>query len=138
MSLVNYQHYLSQLFFNNIKYYLIFLQASQAAAQARYGGRSGQGSSSATDSRTTAENLRLGMTLEEAQQILNVSQSSSGEEISKNYDHLFTINDKAKGGSFYLQSKFYRAKERIDKELVDNPPPPEPKSEPNPSPSGDR
>lgn len=27
------------------------------------------------------------------------------------------MNDKAKGGSFYLQSKVFRAKERIDEEL---------------------
>jgi mitochondrial import inner membrane translocase subunit TIM16 len=30
---------------------------------------------------------------------------------------LFGVNDKAKGGSFYLQSKIFRAKERIDEEL---------------------
>lgn len=29
------------------------------------------------------------------------------------------MNDKAKGGSFYLQSKVFRAKERIDHELQD-------------------
>lgn len=28
------------------------------------------------------------------------------------------MNDKAKGGSFYLQSKVFRAKERIDQELA--------------------
>jgi mitochondrial import inner membrane translocase subunit TIM16 len=27
------------------------------------------------------------------------------------------MNDKAKGGSFYLQSKVFRAKERLDEEL---------------------
>jgi import inner membrane translocase subunit TIM16 len=27
------------------------------------------------------------------------------------------LNDKKKGGSFYLQSKVYRAKERLDEEL---------------------
>lgn len=30
------------------------------------------------------------------------------------------MNDKAKGGSFYLQSKIFRAKERIDQEFKDN------------------
>lgn len=39
------------------------------------------------------------------------------ETIEKNYKHLFEVNDKAKGGSLYLQSKVYRAKERIDMEL---------------------
>lgn len=59
-----------------------------------------------------------GITLEEAQQILNVSKLDP-EEVNKNYEHLFNINEKAKGGSFYLQSKVFRAKERIDQELQD-------------------
>lgn len=59
-----------------------------------------------------------GITLEEAQQILNVSKLDP-EEVQKQYEHLFNMNDKAKGGSFYLQSKVFRAKERIDHELQD-------------------
>lgn len=39
------------------------------------------------------------------------------EEVQKRYEYLFSINDKSKGGSFYLQSKIYRAKERLDQEL---------------------
>lgn len=57
-----------------------------------------------------------GITLEEAQQILNVNKVDP-EEVQKSFDHLFAMNDKAKGGSFYLQSKVFRAKERIDEEL---------------------
>jgi mitochondrial import inner membrane translocase subunit TIM16 len=57
-----------------------------------------------------------GMTLEEAQQILNVDKLDP-EEAQKRYEHLFATNDKSKGGSFYLQSKVFRAKERIDEEL---------------------
>lgn len=56
------------------------------------------------------------MTLEEAHQILNVDKLDP-EEINKSYEHLFAVNDKAKGGSFYLQSKVFRAKERLDEEL---------------------
>ena len=63
------------------------------------------------------------MTLEEAKQILNItdedflgSKSADGK-LQKNYDHLFTVNDKSKDGSFYLQSKVFRAKERIDQEI---------------------
>ena len=59
----------------------------------------------------------IGMTLDEAKQILNISDLKSLEQITKNYEHLFAVNDKAKGGSFYLQSKVFRAKERIDQEL---------------------
>lgn len=60
-----------------------------------------------------------GITLDEAQQILNLSDLKSEEQINKSYEHLFNMNDKAKGGSFYLQSKVFRAKERIDQELAD-------------------
>jgi len=63
-----------------------------------------------------AETVRLGITLDEAKQILNVDRLSA-EEAEKNFKHLFEINDKAKGGSFYLQSKVVRAKERIDQEI---------------------
>lgn len=34
----------------------------------------------------------------------------------QNYDHLFGANDPAKGGSFYIQSKVVRAKERFEME----------------------
>ncbi|XP_012587123.1 PREDICTED: coronin-7 [Condylura cristata] len=80
--------------------------ASRAAADAR--GRAGHQSAAAS-------NLS-GLSLQEAQQILNVSRLSP-EEIQKNYEHLFKVNDKAVGGSFYLQSKVVRAKERLDEEL---------------------
>lgn len=36
--------------------------------------------------------------------------------IFQNYEHLFGANDPAKGGSFYIQSKVVRAKERFDME----------------------
>ncbi|CAF0845298.1 unnamed protein product [Didymodactylos carnosus] len=60
-----------------------------------------------------------GMTLQEARQILNMSvnESVTAEELKANYDYLFQINDRTRGGSFYLQSKIYRAKERIEQEL---------------------
>lgn len=42
-------------------------------------------------------------------QILNVETSKASdlkpELVEKNFEHLFQVNDKAKGGSFYLQSK---------------------------------
>ncbi|XP_072224161.1 mitochondrial import inner membrane translocase subunit tim16 [Leuresthes tenuis] len=81
--------------------------ASQAAAQAR--GRSGQESAAASSI--------TGMSVQEALQILNVS-TLSPEEIQKSYEHLFKVNDKSVGGSYYLQSKVVRAKERLDEELT--------------------
>jgi len=97
--------------------------ASQEAARRAGGGRQG--------SNRAAANARTGMTLEEAQQILNVSKLEP-EEVQKSYEHLFNVNDKAKGGSFYLQSKVFRAKERIDQELKGNEPKKEPKAEETP------
>lgn len=59
-----------------------------------------------------------GITLDEAQQILNVTDLKDEEDVKKKYEHLFNVNDKSKGGTFYLQSKVFRAKERIDEELA--------------------
>lgn len=71
--------------------------------------------------RQTTESVQAtritGMSLEEAKQILNVSDLKNVAEIEDKYQNLFKMNDKASGGSFYLQSKIYRAKERIDEEL---------------------
>ncbi|XP_026195939.1 coronin-7-like isoform X3 [Anabas testudineus] len=80
--------------------------ASQAAARAR--GSAGQQSAAASSI--------TGMSLQEAQQILNISNLNP-EEVQKNYEHLFKVNDKSVGGSFYLQSKVVRAKERLEEEL---------------------
>ena len=48
--------------------------------------------------------FRMGMTVDEAKMILNVEKIDA-EAIKKNYEHLFEVNDKSKGGSLYLQSK---------------------------------
>ncbi|XP_045465896.1 mitochondrial import inner membrane translocase subunit tim16-B [Harmonia axyridis] len=84
------------------------IEASQEAAK-----RMGNG-------KTRTERLanhKLGLSLDEAKQILDVSNLDK-EEILKRYDHLFKVNDKSTGcGSFYLQSKIVRAKERLDLEL---------------------
>jgi mitochondrial import inner membrane translocase subunit TIM16 len=70
------------------------------------------------------------MTLEEAQQILN-AEKLDPEEIENKYNHLFMMNEKSKGGSFYLQSKIFRAKERLDQELGVKTKPPNQAKEPN-------
>ncbi|XP_078723224.1 mitochondrial import inner membrane translocase subunit TIM16 [Lampetra fluviatilis] len=80
--------------------------ASRAAAEAR--GRAGRQSAVASG--------MTGLGLQEAKDILNVSKLDAAE-IHKNYENLFKMNDKASGGSFYLQSKVVRAKERLDEEL---------------------
>lgn len=59
-----------------------------------------------------------GVQLDEACKILDVDASSLDiAKLEKKYDHLFDVNSKDKGGSFYLQSKVYRAMERLKYEL---------------------
>ena len=65
--------------------------------------------------------LSSGMTLDEACKILNVKPPAGGqanvEEVMSRYKRLFDANDPQKGGSFYLQSKIVRAKERFEREI---------------------
>lgn len=60
------------------------------------------------------------MTLDEAVKILNVKPVKGGqadmEEVMDRFKRLFDANDPQKGGSFYLQSKVLRARERIEAE----------------------
>lgn len=62
-----------------------------------------------------------GMTLDEACKILNVKPPQGGqanmEEVTSRFKKLFDVNDPQKGGSFYLQSKVLRARERIEAEI---------------------
>ncbi|EFX00583.1 cochaperone pam16 [Grosmannia clavigera kw1407] len=90
-----------------------------ARAQAKAGGAVGGGA-------TGRANLSTGMTLDEAVQILNVPRpppASAGardynmEEVMGRFRRLFDANDPQKGGSFYLQSKVLRARERIEAEV---------------------
>ncbi|KAG8252496.1 mitochondrial import inner membrane translocase subunit tim16-like [Homalodisca vitripennis] len=82
--------------------------ASQEAAKRAGGGQRGANSAAA--------NARTGISLEEALQILNIDKLDP-EKAEKSYEHLFKVNEKTQGGSFYIQSKIVRAKERIDEEL---------------------
>jgi mitochondrial import inner membrane translocase subunit TIM16 len=62
-----------------------------------------------------------GLTLEEACKILNVKPPQQGkanmEEVAERFKRLFDQNEPKKGGSFYLQSKILRARERIENEV---------------------
>ncbi|KAL3106704.1 hypothetical protein niasHT_019832 [Heterodera trifolii] len=103
-------------------------QASAATASDSAGGANNtastsSASSSAASARRAIErealqtNTRLGMTVQEAAQILNVQPPLDREEIQRKYEHMFTANDRKKGGTLYLQAKVFRAKERLDVEL---------------------
>nr|XP_027204515.1 probable nudix hydrolase C6G9.05 [Dermatophagoides pteronyssinus] len=78
------------------------IEASQRAAQQR-----NTNNTNSSTAASAASNAKLGMTLQEAMQILNVenNQLKDIELIEKRFKHLFDVNDKAKGGSFYIQSK---------------------------------
>lgn len=70
--------------------------------------------------RVAAQNQRqagVRMNLDEARKILNFGDT---KDPLSNYQKLLDSNDPAKGGSFYLQSKIYRAKERIELEQRHN------------------
>ena len=60
----------------------------------------------------------------EARQILNIDKTDITDPvelknlINKNYEALYLANEVPKGGSFYLQSKLYRAKEVMEGEFV--------------------
>ena len=59
--------------------------------------------------------------MDEACKILNVGPSKMGqidlEFVTERFKRLFDLNDPKKGGSFYLQSKILRARERIEREV---------------------
>ena len=97
------------------------IAASQEAARRAGGGQQG--------SQRVAANTRTGLTLDEALRILNVERPDQTEQIDRNYKYLMEANDRSKGGSFYLQSKVVRAKERIDEELKNSKTNSSPKSE---------
>ena len=62
-----------------------------------------------------------GLTLDEACKILNVKPPKGGqtdmETVVARFKKLFDNNEPKNGGSFYLQSKILRARERIELEV---------------------
>ncbi|KAF9917101.1 hypothetical protein BX616_001922 [Lobosporangium transversale] len=97
-----------------------FMEAyRQAAANAAKNGgqqaaKSGSGGSKAAAA--DAITRKTGMTVDEAMNILNITKDADLAKIVKNYEHLYKVNDKTVNGSFYLQSKVVRAKERLEME----------------------
>ncbi|KYK60247.1 mitochondrial import inner membrane translocase subunit TIM16 [Drechmeria coniospora] len=90
----------------------------QAQASSQYQRAQGKAGGVGASGRAS---LSSGMTLDEACRILNVKPPANGqaniEEVLERYKRLFDANDPQKGGSFYLQSKIVRAKERFESEL---------------------
>ncbi|KAF1982265.1 Pam16-domain-containing protein [Aulographum hederae CBS 113979] len=86
----------------------------QASASQKYAAAAAKGG----DPRTFSSS---GLKLDEACKILNVSPPKDGvmnmETVTERFKKLFDLNDPKKGGSFYLQSKILRARERIEAEV---------------------
>ncbi|KAF1999641.1 mitochondrial import inner membrane translocase-like protein subunit tim16 [Amniculicola lignicola CBS 123094] len=84
----------------------------QAAASQKYAAATKTGGASITSSN---------ISMEEACKILNVGPSKMGQMdmvfVTERFKRLFDLNDPKKGGSFYLQSKILRARERIEREV---------------------
>ena len=86
--------------------------AAQAYQQALNNARNPQAAAAAKQA------LRKRMNYSEALSVLNIEKSAVTPELVKEqYDKYYNKNDPAQGGSFYLQSKIFRAKESIDMEL---------------------
>jgi import inner membrane translocase subunit TIM16 len=91
------------------------------AIPAAYGAALNNARRGGNDVTKTSSNDIIGrkrMTVSEAKMVLNVDTNDhkiTKEMINKQFDMLFKMNSVDNGGSFYLQSKFYRAKELLDK-----------------------
>ncbi|CAM9561107.1 unnamed protein product [Pylaiella littoralis] len=84
-----------------------------AYSQAVHNARTGTLESAKAMSRTSK------LSTLEAMQILNLQKGEMKPDlIKKRYDQYFEINDPDKGGSFYLQSKVFRAREALDEQLA--------------------
>ena len=91
-----------------------YRQAAASSQHSRAAGGNFSGSG-------TANNLASRITLDEACKILNVKPPQGGKTdmdvVIEKFKTMFDRNDPAKGGSFYLQSKILRARERIELEV---------------------
>ncbi|KAI9758621.1 MAG: mitochondrial import inner membrane translocase subunit TIM16 [Candelina submexicana] len=88
----------------------------QASASQRYAANGSRSSPSAA-----ANFASHGLTLDEACKILNVKPPQRGkanmEDVMSRFKTLYDKNEPNNGGSFYLQSKILRARERIEREV---------------------
>jgi mitochondrial import inner membrane translocase subunit TIM16 len=84
---------------------------------------SSQYAKSAAKNGSTATYSSSGLTLDEACKILNVKPPMGGKTdmpaVMDRFKKLYDLNEPKKGGSFYLQSKILRARERIEAEVRD-------------------
>ncbi|KAJ3215382.1 mitochondrial import inner membrane translocase subunit TIM16 [Clydaea vesicula] len=100
----------------------IFAKAFAESYQAAVANSAKNAAQYAANKSADSATRKTGMTIDEAFQILNVQKTENPkdidkDEIVKKYEILFKQNDPSTGGSFYLQSKIVRARERLELEL---------------------
>lgn len=59
------------------------------------------------------EALKPKMSSREAAQILNIEEAADASTIEASFKRMFEANEPNNGGSFYIQSKIYRARQRL-------------------------
>ena len=92
----------------------------QAVANAKAGG----GAAAAAAKEATAKRV---MSRNEAASILNLESAATAQQAEKQFNRYFEANDPKNGGSYYLQSKIFRAnevfaqyeKDKADGKIVD-------------------
>ncbi|CZS89969.1 probable mitochondria-associated signaling protein [Rhynchosporium graminicola] len=93
----------------------------QASASSQYAKAQAKAGNPGQPGGSFSSSATAGLTLEEACKILNVKPPQEGkinmEDVMERFKKLFDVNDPQKGGSFYLQSKVLRARERIEGEV---------------------
>ncbi|KNE55388.1 hypothetical protein AMAG_17775 [Allomyces macrogynus ATCC 38327] len=97
--------------------------AANAARQSASASGPQRGPANADGSTNVSDDLtfKTGLTLDEAANILNLKKEPlpTQEEVLARYETMFKQNDPEKGGSWYLQAKVFRARERFDLELAE-------------------
>lgn len=71
----------------------------------------------ASEQGASAVMSKSGLSLLEARKILGVGKKVDVKDLNMRYKKLFEANATDKSGSFYLQSKVVRAKERLEEAL---------------------
>lgn len=96
-----------------------FVSAYQQALQNAKAGGGGGASAAAGSAAMKSAMSKTKMQSDEALKILNIERSAlSRPVLEEQYKKFFSQNDPKKGGSFYLQSKIFRAKEALDASLA--------------------
>mmetsp|Transcript_33387 Transcript_33387/g.53831 ORF Transcript_33387/g.53831 Transcript_33387/m.53831 type:complete len:159 (+) Transcript_33387:57-533(+) len=95
-------------------------RAVKSALIGLYEGVTTGGAKRATETiKDKAPKMGLRITREESIEIMDLEEDFSREELKEKYDKLMDANSDAKGGSFYLQSKVFRAHERLIQDMED-------------------